>query len=92
MSEVHGLFIFGSWAARYQGERGRTPGDVDVLVVGAPDRDDVFDASERAGHRLARDVNVTVVSCERWRTASEPFLQEVHRRPLVPLQAEETCA
>ena len=86
ISEVDEMFIFGSWAVRYQGESGRAPGDVDVLVVGAPDRDDVFDASERAGHRLARDVNVTVVSRERWRKAAEPFLQEVRRRPMVSIQ------
>jgi DNA-binding Lrp family transcriptional regulator len=79
------MFIFGSWAARYEGERGRLPGDVDVLVVGAPDRDDLFEASERAGRRLARDVNVTVVSPERWQNGSEPFLEEVRRRPLVQL-------
>ncbi len=31
------VVIFGSWAARYEGERGLPPNDVDVLVVGAPD-------------------------------------------------------
>jgi predicted nucleotidyltransferase len=28
------LAVFGSWAARYRGERGPVPGDVDLLVVG----------------------------------------------------------
>ena len=31
--------IFGSWAARYEGVPGAIPVDVDLLVVGAADRD-----------------------------------------------------
>lgn len=38
-------FIFGSWAARHAGESGSPPGDIDVLLVGAPDRDLVFEAA-----------------------------------------------
>ena len=80
---VADLLIFGSWAARYSGEAGPVPGDVDLLVVGHPDRDDVFDAAERAKRRLHREVNVTTVTPERWTKAAEPFLQEVKRRPLI---------
>ena len=36
--------IFGSWAARYRGEKGPAPADIDLLVVGSPDRDDLHDA------------------------------------------------
>src|SRR5215472_3194229 len=35
--EVCAAFIYGSWAARYAGEPGPVPGDVDVLVVGTAD-------------------------------------------------------
>src|SRR5713101_7701203 len=34
-------FVYGSWAARYLGEPGPVPDDVDVLVVGTADRDDL---------------------------------------------------
>jgi DNA-binding transcriptional ArsR family regulator len=91
VSSIEELFIFGSWAARYGGESGRLPGDVDVLVVGAPDRDELYEASDRAGRRLARDVNVTLVTPERWRDGSEPFLQGVRNRPLVPLCPREAA-
>ena len=47
------LYIFGSWAARYQGEPGPVPADVDVLVVGAVDRDEVYDAADRAAQASA---------------------------------------
>lgn len=80
-----GLYIYGSWAARYAGEPGPEPGDIDVLVVGAVDRDDAFEAAERAQRRIGREVNATVVSTSRWAEASEPFLVEVRRRPLVTL-------
>ena len=75
--------IFGSWAARYDGEPGPSPGDVDVLLVGQPDRDDTYDAAERAQRRLGRPVNTTIVSSKRWAAADEPFIKEVKRRPMV---------
>jgi hypothetical protein len=84
------VLIFGSWAARYSGEPGSPPGDVDVLVVGNVDRDEVFDAAQRSEARLGREVNTTVVSHDRWTAAEEPFLRELKRRPLVPiLQGED---
>ena len=48
LSGVAGIaaaFIYGSWAARYVREPGLPPGDIDVLVVGDPDRDGLFDYS-----------------------------------------------
>ncbi len=45
LAEVAGIehaFIYGSWAATYQGQEGAATHDVDVLVVGAPDPDDPF--------------------------------------------------
>jgi predicted nucleotidyltransferase len=85
LTGVAKLLIFGSWAARYSGELGATPGDVDALVVGEPKRDELFEAAEPAESRLKQPVNATVVSPERWIASSEPFLREVQRRPLVDL-------
>ena len=86
---VEDLLIFGSWAARFHGEAGLPPGDVDVLVVGHPDRDDVYDAANRAQARLGREVNPVLVSPRRWQEAAEPFLQEVQRRPMLVLARRE---
>jgi hypothetical protein len=52
-------FLFGSWAARYVGQPGRAPADIDVRVIGAPDRDDLDDAAQRASARVAREVNMS---------------------------------
>ncbi len=77
--------VHGSWAARWHGEPGMTPGDVDLLIVGTPDRDAVHDALDGLDSAIGREVNVTFVSPERWAVHSEPFLAAVHSRPSVSL-------
>jgi predicted nucleotidyltransferase len=86
LSELDGIVsaeIFGSWAARYHGEHGRPPADVDLLVVGNPDRDDLHDATQAAAERLNRPVNPVVVSPKRWNTSEDGFVRELHSRPRV---------
>ena len=87
VSGVEGLYLFGSWAARYAGTPGRAPADLDVLVIGRPDRDEIDDAAERARHRLGREVNVTIRSVEWWRDGADGFHAEVTTRPLVTIRA-----
>lgn len=82
---VSGAAIFGSWAARAAGEGGPSPADIDLLVIGRPDRDDLYEALGRARTRLGRDVNAVVVSQRRWETESDPFLTELRRRPMAAL-------
>lgn len=82
---VERVFIYGSWAARFDGEPGPTPNDIDVLVVGAPDRDDVYDAAVRAQQRLGREVNVTQRTSGQWEAATDGFTQHVCSSPLVEL-------
>jgi predicted nucleotidyltransferase len=91
LAEVPGIeaaYLFGSWAARYEGELGRAPADIDVLVIGDPDRGEVDEAAQRAGARLAREVSVTIRSMRWWREGGDGFHVEVTRRPLVPVLPE----
>lgn len=84
LSELDGVVsaeIFGSWAARYHGEHGRPPADVDLLVVGNPDRDDLHDATQAASQRLNRPVNPVVLSPQRWETSDDGFIRELRSRP-----------
>jgi biotin operon repressor len=93
LTGLDALFIFGSWAARYHGEPGPVPGDVDVVVVGAVDRDEVYDAADRAARQLHREVNPTVMSVRRWAAVSkdaDPFVREIRDRPLVRLYPPDT--
>lgn len=83
---VHRAYVYGSWAARYNGEPGPPPADVDVLIVGDPDADALFDLAEEASRRLGREVNVHRVSVEAWEARTDdPFLTSVRERPLVQL-------
>ncbi len=87
---VREAYIYGSWAARYKGEPGPVPNDVDVLVVGDVDEDVLFDAARDAQRRLGREVNVHRVSARAWRNpAGDPFLASVRSRPLVPIDIAE---
>jgi predicted nucleotidyltransferase len=82
---IDAAYLFGSWAARYTGEPGRPPADIDVLVIGRPDRDTLYDAATHAGQRLAREVNTTIRSAEWWQTGNDVFHRQITSRPLVPL-------
>jgi DNA-binding transcriptional ArsR family regulator len=79
------LEVFGSWAARHHGERGRPPADVDVLAVGTPDRDAVHEAARRAEERVGLPVNVTIVSPERWSRGEDGFVRRVRAAPRTPI-------
>jgi predicted nucleotidyltransferase len=88
LADVGGIehaYLFGSWAARYSGIQGRPPADIDVLVIGDPDRDLLDDAAQAASKRLGREVNLTIRSPDWWRGGSDGFHTEVLNRPLVPI-------
>lgn len=85
LPDVAAVVIFGSWAARYQGQRGQPPNDVDVLVVGSPDRIAMYAAAERAESRLGRPVNPTVCSPGQWAHPTEPLIREIKSRPYVTI-------
>jgi predicted nucleotidyltransferase len=85
---IEEAYLFGSWAARYTGQSGRAPDDIDVLVIGQPDRDKLDEAAQRAGSRLAREVNATVRSSRWWHEGGDGFHAEVTKRPLVAVFAD----
>lgn len=59
---VSAAFICGSWAARYGGEPGPVPHDIDVLVVGTVDRDDLEEIARAAQEKLGRPVDIRRVT------------------------------
>lgn len=88
LGDIEGIVfadIFGSWAARYHGESGPQPADIDLLVVGTPDRDDLHDATQEAARHLNRTVNPVIISENRWKTSHQGFIRELHSRPRVPV-------
>ena len=85
LAGVERIFIFGSWASRYAGDSGPAPHDLDVLLVGAPDRDAAYEATRRAEHRLGREVNIVIRSPEDWDTASDGFSQQLRSSALLEI-------
>jgi hypothetical protein len=86
------VVLFGSWAARYLGRPGRAPNDIDVLVIGSPDRDAVDEAAERAERTIGLPVQPTIRSRPQWIAADDSFIKEVKRRPLVVALADDDIA
>jgi predicted nucleotidyltransferase len=84
LTDVPGIdraVIVGSWAQRFHGEPGPPPNDVDVVVVGAPDRRALRRANARLEERLGVPVQITVVTPEEWDEKSSVFLADVQQRP-----------
>jgi DNA-binding transcriptional ArsR family regulator len=83
---VEEAFVFGSWAARYTGEPGLAPNDIDVLVVGDAPLRTVRRACAPVERELRVEVNPVVVDPERWAARKpEPFVAQIQSQPLVPI-------
>jgi len=89
LRQVNGIsaaYIYGSWAARHEGETGQRPvGDIDVLVLGEPDRDQLYAALSDAEERLGRAVQATIREAHWLDTGSGAFHDTVISRPLLKL-------
>jgi DNA-binding transcriptional ArsR family regulator len=87
---ITAAYIYGSWAARYEGQPGQRPvGDIDVLVLGEPDRDRLYAALGSAEQRLARPVQATIRDNAWLESGSGAFHATITGRPLVKLAVPE---
>lgn len=82
---VEEAFIHGSWAERFLGRKGPVPNDLDVLVLGHPDPDDIDRAMREARTQIAVDVNIMVRSQQAWSRAEDGFVRMVKASPLVEI-------
>jgi AraC-like DNA-binding protein len=83
VAAVDHVLIYGSWAARYHGTTGLPPNDVDVLVVGTPDRADIYDAADRAQQRLGMQVNPVIRTLRQWADATDALIAQIQASPVV---------
>ncbi len=80
------VYIYGSWAARHEGQTGQRPvGDIDVLVLGEPDRDQLYAALSVAEERLGRPVQTAIRDSSWLETGSGAFHGTVMTRPMLRL-------
>ena len=77
------VLIFGSWAARYAGQTGPPPHDIDVLVVGKVDRADLYEAADRAHARLGIEVNPVVRTSTQWEDPADALVSQIKASPNV---------
>lgn len=93
LHDVDGItaaYIYGSWAARHEGQVGQRPvGDIDVLVLGEPDQDQLYAALGTAEQRLARPVQATIRDSAWLESVSGAFHDTITSRPLVRLAVPE---
>lgn len=82
---IERALIFGSFAARAAGIAGKSPDDVDLLIIGTPDRREVYDAIDRIDEAVRREVNVTFLRPERWQNESEELVRRVKANPILDL-------
>lgn len=81
---IESAFIYGSFAARLLGEPGPAPHDIDLMVLGEPDVDAVYDACTRVEAAVHRPVNPTILTAAEF-AASSAFLDSVRSGPAVPV-------
>lgn len=87
LSNVAGIaeaYIYGSWAARHEGQAGLRPvGDIDLLILGDPDRDQLYEALSAAEKRLGRSVDATIRVPDWLKSGSGAFHDTVTNRPML---------
>lgn len=83
---IVGAYVYGSWAARYVHAEGQRPvEDIDLLVLGEPDRDELYGRVDSAATRLGRPVQVTIRDVDWLATGEGSFHDTVVNRPMVPV-------
>jgi DNA-binding transcriptional ArsR family regulator len=84
---IESAFLYGSFAARMLGAAGPAPHDIDVMVLGEPDVDAVYEACTRVESAVHRPVNPTILTPEEF-AAPSGFLDNVRRGPTVAVMGE----
>ena len=84
---IESAVLHGSFAARMRGVDGPAPNDIDVLVIGTPDPDEVYDACGRVEELVHRPVNPTVTTRTEFARDSG-FHTQVRNSPTVPVLGE----
>ena len=83
---ITAAYIYGSWAARHEGQAGKRPvGDIDVLVLGEPDRDQLYAALSTAEKRLGRPLQATIREPAWLDSGTGAFHDTITSRPMLKL-------
>jgi hypothetical protein len=88
---IEHAYIFGSWAARYLGETGPVPNDIDLLIVGDIPLTEMHRLATEAEEQLHREVNPRRVRPDVWENPPEndTFYTFLKQRPLVEIPVNQ---
>jgi DNA-binding transcriptional ArsR family regulator len=86
---ITAAYVYGSWAARHAGQAGQRPvADIDVLVLGEPDRDRLYAALSAAEERLGRPVQAAIREPAWLESGTGAFHDTVTSRPMLRLDVQ----
>jgi predicted nucleotidyltransferase len=88
---VEDAFIYGSWARRYRDDEDVVPRDLDLLIVGTPAANHVYEAARRAERDLDIEVNPLIISREEWEHP-RGLVKRIKDGPLVELELDRAEA
>lgn len=74
---VERAFIYGSWALSAKSRFGRPARDIDVMVLGQPDLDQLYLTVGEVEDRIDRPVNVTLFTPAEWQADDSGFAETV---------------
>ncbi len=80
---VDEAWLYGSWAARYEGEAGPPPADIDVLVIGTASLRSLRTALRPIEAKVGVEVNPVVLGRAQWENGDDAFVSTVRGGPLV---------
>jgi hypothetical protein len=88
---ISAAYVYGSWAANHAGQPSKRPiGDIDVLILGNPDRDELYVAVSSAEDRLGRPVQATIRDASWLDSGTGSFHDTITSRPMVQLTLART--
>lgn len=88
---ISAAYIYGSWAANHAGQPSKRPiGDIDVLILGNPDRDELYVALSSAEDRLGRPVQATIRDASWLDSGTGSFHDTITSRAMVQLALVRT--
>jgi predicted nucleotidyltransferase len=85
---IERALIFGSWAARYYNQPGPPPNDIDVLVVGNPERRELARSARALTEQLRLEVDPHVASAADYEQGTSGFLRTIEQSPVIELDLQ----
>ena len=85
---IHEAYIFGSFAERWHGTPGPTPNDVDLLVVGEVEVDEIWSVAAEVSRQLGIEVNPVVRSPQEWDAERTGFADAVKQGTRITLMTD----